>query len=53
MKFPSNPHKTALHMAIEKENLEIVKLLVLHPNVSINIPYIIINIYIKFQILII
>lgn len=30
-------HKTALHIAVENENVEIVKLLLNHPKIDVNI----------------
>lgn len=40
--------KTALHMAIEEENAEIVKVLFRYPKIDINIPIILILKCIKF-----
>lgn len=37
MKLSINTQKTALHIAIEKENIEIVKLLLSRPEIDINI----------------
>ena len=37
MKLSIDIQKTALHIAIEKENIEIVKLLLSHPEIDINI----------------
>ena len=36
-------YKTALYLAIEKENIEIVKLLLIHDKINVNIGYIIIH----------
>ena len=49
MKLPNNIHKAALHIAIEKENIEIVKLLISQTTIDINLPYISLNIHIKFE----
>ena len=38
-------------MAVEKENLEIIKLLLSNDNIDINIPYILYLFYIKFKII--
>ena len=43
MKFLSRPHKTALHMAVEKENLEIIKLLISHRYIDVEYRYILIK----------
>ena len=34
--FISNIYQTALHIAIEKENIEIIQLLLSHPDIDIN-----------------
>ena len=44
MKLAKKIQKTALHIAVEKENIKIVKRLIAHPNIDINIPYILIQI---------
>ena len=36
-KIPIHFYKTALHMAVEKENIEIIELLLSNPNIDINI----------------
>ena len=36
MKFFTNIYKTALHIAVEKENLEMIKLLLSQENIFIN-----------------
>ena len=33
-------YKTALYLAIEKKNIEIIKILLLNDNINVNIPYI-------------
>ena len=43
MKLTIHFQKTALYIAVEKENVEIVKLLIAQPNIDINIPYIFIQ----------
>ena len=40
MKFVINIQKTALHMAIEKENIEIIKLLLSNPKIDVNLLFI-------------
>ena len=35
-------YKTPLYLAIEKENIEIIKLFITQDNIDINIPYILI-----------
>lgn len=40
MKFDQLFHKTALHIAIEKENIEIVQILLTQENIDINQQYI-------------
>lgn len=37
MKYKNNTQKSALHIAVEKDNLEIVKLLLKQPNIDVNI----------------
>ena len=44
MKLAKKIQKTALHIAVDKENIEIIKLLIAQPNIDINIPYILIQI---------
>ena len=44
-------YKTALYLAIEKENIDIIKLLLLNDNIDVNIPYILFIFYIKFKII--
>ena len=44
-------YKTALYLAIEKENIEIIKLLLTRDNIDVNIPYIPNQFYIKFIII--
>lgn len=45
MKFHFIFHQTALCLAVEKGNAEIVKLLLLNENIDVNIPYIQKHIY--------
>ena len=42
--------KTALYLAIEKDNVEISKLLLMNGKLDINFGYIFLNFYIKFKI---
>ena len=42
MKFILLINKTAFYIAVEKENIEIIKLLLTNENIDINIPYILI-----------
>ena len=44
-------HKTALYLAVEKENIDIVKLLLSNDNIDVNIPFILFIFYIKFKII--
>ena len=44
-------NKTALYLAVEKENIEIVKLLLTHNKLDINLGYILNIIFIKFKII--
>ena len=44
-------YKTALYLAVEKENIEIIKLLLSNDIIDVNIPYILIIFYIKFKII--
>lgn len=37
MKYINNTQKSALHIAVEKDNIEIVKLLLKQPNIDVNI----------------
>lgn len=37
MKFIKNIYKTALHIAVEKDSVDIVKLLLSHPKIDVNI----------------
>ena len=43
-------YKTALYLAVEKENVEIIKLLLSNNKIDVNIPYILNLFYIKFKI---
>lgn len=43
MKFISNFYKTALHIAVEKENLGIIKLLLIQKDIDLNQQYILAN----------
>ena len=44
-------YKTALYSAVEKENIEIIKLLLNNDKIDVNIPYILILNFIKFKII--
>ena len=44
-------YKTALYLAVEKENIEIIKLLLNNDKIDVNIPYILILNFIKFKII--
>ena len=50
MKFLTNYNKTPLYLAVEKENLEIVKLLINNNKINLNIPYILLYFFIEFDI---
>lgn len=45
MKFVFEFQKTALHMAIENENTDIVRLLLAKPEIDVNIKYISLHIF--------
>ena len=50
MKFKYNLYKTALYCAVEKENIDIVKLLLTNDKIDVNILNILFIFYIKFKI---
>ena len=49
MKFQHKLYKTLLYLAVEKENVEIIRLLLSKDKIYLNIPYIEIYIIIKFK----